>query len=69
MYFAVFCAGILVGALIMGSFVLLKNFCNKPDKNKSVQAMREYIFELENERDELLERNNRLKEKIVRDGY
>ena len=67
MTFVIFMVGILVGILIAGSVFVYLTI--KKDNNPSIKAMHDYIHQLEEENEELKQRNARLKENIVRNGY
>ena len=55
--------GILVGILISGSIFVYLVLREEPD-NKSIKAMKDYIFELEEENKELKTQVNKLKEAL-----
>lgn len=67
MIFIVFMVGILVGILIAGSIFVYLTI--KKDNNPSIKAMHDYIHQLEEENEELKQRNARLKEYAVHNGY
>ena len=59
--------GIVIGNII--SEVIFLKRKTKRDNNPSVKAMHDYIHKLEEENEELKQRNARLKEYTVHNGY
>lgn len=66
MIFLVFVAGIIVGALIVGSVFMYKDGLAKETDKASIKAMKDYIQELEHKNDELTEMYNRQREAFIR---
>ena len=67
MAFVIFMVGVLVGILIAGSVFVYLTI--KKDNNPSIKAMHDYIHQLEEENEELKQRNAKLKEYAVHNGY
>ena len=59
--------GVVIGILISG--VIFTLIVYKSDENPSIKAMHDYIHQLEEENENLKERNARLRENIVRNNY
>ena len=59
--------GMVIGNII--SEVIFLKRKTKRDNNPSIKAMHDYIHQLEEENEELKQRNARLKEYTVHNGY
>ena len=65
-YFLCILLGVVIGMIIMGLMVVSK----EPEEDtNSIKAMKDYIYELEQNNQDLTESNRRLKETIIRGGY
>lgn len=59
--------GIIIGNII--SEVIFLKRKTKRDNNPSIKAMHDYIHQLEEENEDLKQRNARLKEYTIHNGY